>query len=103
MPVKDPVQFRDAIRAVKGKGVILLAYEGLKGKTAGDSLGKALRASPGADVHVFVGPEGGFTQDEVDLALADGAVVFGLGPRILRAEAAAAAALALVQYELGGI
>ena len=103
--VREPVQFRDAIRACKDKGAVLLAWEGLKGRSARESVHQALshrKASP-LDVHLFIGPEGGFTDDEVELARADGAVVLGLGPRVLRAETAAAAALAVVQYELGGL
>ncbi len=104
-PVKDPVQFRDAVRSLKGKGLILLAYEGMKGSGAAESIAPSLRAmkSTGGSVSIFFGPVGGFSDEEVELARAEGAAVFGLGPRVLRAEAAAAAALAAVQYELGGI
>lgn len=107
--VREPRQFRDVIRELKGKGLLLLAWEGKKGSAAGDTLGPALREAGRArgsgplDVHLFVGPEGGFTEEEVELAEAEGATVFGLGPRVLRAETAAAAALAIVQYELGGL
>ena len=55
------------------------------------------------EVSLFIGPEGGFSDEEVEMAEAEGAVVFGLGPRVLRAETAAIAAAALVQYELGGV
>jgi 16S rRNA (uracil1498-N3)-methyltransferase len=107
--VREPAQFRDAIRACKDKGLVLLAWEGLKGSTSGDVLRPALREAErhrgkeAIDVHLFIGPEGGFSEEEVELAEAEGALVFGLGPRILRAETAAAAAVTLVQYELGGL
>jgi len=45
----------------------------------------------GADVVAAVGPEGGFTEEEVDSARAAGWEVVGLGPRILRVETAAMA------------
>lgn len=45
---------------------------------------------------VIVGPEGGFTPGEVSAALARGAIQAHLGPRVLRAETAALAALAVV-------
>ncbi len=108
-PVRDAAQFRDAIRAVKDKGIALLAYEGMKGSVASQTLGPALRAAAAErgeaplEVSLFIGPEGGFSDEEVEMAEAGGAVVFGLGPRVLRAETAAIAAAALVQYELGGI
>ena len=51
----------------------------------------AARAPPR---YVLVGPEGGFTRDEIDGALRAGAVPAHLGRRVLRAETAALAALA---------
>lgn len=100
--LESPVEFRDAIRAAQGRGATLLAWEGLAGQPGGPALRRAL-ASAGEGVNLFVGPEGGFTEDEVELAKSLGALVFGLGPRILRAETAAFAACALVQYELGAL
>ncbi len=52
-------------------------------------------------VAVLVGPEGGFTDDEVLEAEAAGFVAVGLGPRILRTETAGLAAMSIIQYELG--
>jgi 16S rRNA (uracil1498-N3)-methyltransferase len=51
---------------------------------------------------VLIGPEGGFTEEERALLLRRGGVVrLALGPRILRADTAAVAALSLVQAVLG--
>ena len=51
---------------------------------------------------VVVGPEGGFTDQERALVAAhDSCVRISLGPRILRADTAAVAALAVVQSALG--
>ncbi len=51
---------------------------------------------------VLVGPEGGFSPAERDRLRAHGNVIpVGLGPRILRADTAAAAALTLVQAVWG--
>lgn len=52
---------------------------------------------PPAGVAVFVGPEGGFTEQERQALREAGAMGLSLGPRTLRAETAAVAALALVQ------
>ena len=50
---------------------------------------------------VLIGPEGGFTQDERERLMIAGAIRLSLGPRILRADTAGVAALALVQATLG--
>jgi 16S rRNA (uracil1498-N3)-methyltransferase len=51
---------------------------------------------------VLIGPEGGFTDEERALALRHPQVIrLSLGPRILRADTAAVAGLALVQAALG--
>lgn len=50
---------------------------------------------------VIIGPEGGFTPDEVDGATAAGVTIAGLGPRILRAETVAVAAAAVVLSRTG--
>jgi len=50
---------------------------------------------------LMLGPEGGFTGQEIEMAENSGFVVAGLGPRILRAETATLAACAIVQYLFG--
>jgi 16S rRNA (uracil1498-N3)-methyltransferase len=62
----------------------------------------ALRAVTEAKIGVLVGPEGGFSDEERRLLTAQPFVTaIPLGPRILRADTAAVAALALVQATLG--
>jgi 16S rRNA (uracil1498-N3)-methyltransferase len=50
---------------------------------------------------ICIGPEGGWDSGEIGQAKDAGCQVFGLGSRILRAETAAIAALAIVQHRLG--
>ncbi len=50
---------------------------------------------------LMLGPEGGFTQHEIQMAENNGFVLAGLGPRILRAETATLAAVTLAQYIYG--
>ena len=66
------------------------------------------KAPPGYDGHwppfsvnLFVGPEGGFTADEVGIARRYNLVPVSLGPRILRAETAGLVAASAILYELG--
>ena len=60
------------------------------------------RDAPPQSVALLIGPEGGFEAQEVDLAQQCGIQVVTLGPRILRAETAALAALAIVLSALEG-
>lgn len=76
----------------------IIFYEG----TTSILLGKITNHQPQRAM-VIVGPEGGFAPEEVAEAEAQGFHAVGLGPRILRAETAALAASALVQYHFGDI
>jgi 16S rRNA (uracil1498-N3)-methyltransferase len=59
-------------------------------------------AASGGPAGILTGPEGGFTPEEIDLVLrCPDAIAVGLGPRILRAETAALAALAVWQAVAG--
>jgi 16S rRNA (uracil1498-N3)-methyltransferase len=51
-------------------------------------------------VAAWIGPEGDFTGEELDLIRATGARPIGLGPLVLRSETAALCALAVIAYEL---
>ena len=62
----------------------------------------ALRTCRGRPLGLLIGPEGGFSQAERDrLAALEGALTISLGPRILRADTAAIAALAVIQAACG--
>ena len=64
------------------------------------ALKSSQKASNGIDV--LIGPEGGFAEDERELLLRQPNILrLALGPRILRADTAGVAALALVQAALG--
>ena len=83
------------------EGVLaLMPYEAEKDH----SLEEALRPWQGAaprEVRLVIGPEGGFAPEEVALARERGLELVSLGPRTLRVETAALAALAIVLYALG--
>lgn len=54
-------------------------------------------------IFAVLGPEGGFSSNEVDLARAHGFFTASLGPRILRAQTATVAAVAILQFLYGDI
>jgi 16S rRNA (uracil1498-N3)-methyltransferase len=60
-------------------------------------------ARPAAGVTVLIGPEGGLTDEEAQAAMAAGFTAVRLGPRVLRTETAAIAALAVLQREFGDL
>jgi 16S rRNA (uracil1498-N3)-methyltransferase len=54
-------------------------------------------------IGVFIGPEGGYTEDEIAFASKHGVRPVTLGPRILRTETAGLTVLSILMYELGNI
>ena len=96
--VAEPLAFKAAI----GEADRLLVFcdEDAEVKDPVAALADAART--GAPLAVLIGPEGGFAGEERDALLRRPNVVrIALGPRILRADTAAVAALALVQAVLG--
>lgn len=68
--------------------------------TAKETLGK--RPKPNG-IELIIGPEGGFTEDEIALCERTNITTATLGPRILRAETACVSALTLIQYHYGDL
>lgn len=90
-------------RQTEGLSLILWEDEGtraLRHVLRTPPLGRE-RHWPPLTINLFVGPEGGFAPNEVDLARRYGLVTVTLGPRILRTETAGIVAAAVVLYDLG--
>jgi 16S rRNA (uracil1498-N3)-methyltransferase len=64
---------------------------------------EGIRRQKPFSVNLFVGPEGGFTEQEVALARQYGILPVSLGPRILRAETAGLVAASAILYALGDL
>lgn len=60
------------------------------------------RIMPGQHIGFFIGPEGGFDEGEIRLALEAGAQPITLGKRILRTETAGFTVLSILMYQLEG-
>ena len=69
-------------------------------QAAAGNLGRAAQAAI-LDAEIAIGPEGGFTSDELEAFRVTGFSQIGLGPRILRAETAAIAAVVWLQARFG--
>ena len=79
-------------------GVKILLWE-----KEGQNLKSVLRRHLTQKIYVVVGPEGGFTQEEVEWAKKKGFIPVKLGHRILRTETAAITIVGILQYELGDL
>jgi len=91
--VDDPVPLRDSLAMVTAGTKLLMAETEQE-----NSLWKQLTSVPVdqlASVALAIGPEGGWAPEEMQLFAANGWKPVTLGPRILRAETAAIAALAV--------
>ena len=90
--------FMEALKSCEGEGLKILLYE-----KKGENLKDVLRQHPSKRIYAMVGPEGGFTEEEVKLAKDEGFVLVKLGQRTLRTETASIALVAILQYELGDL
>ena len=90
--------FEEALHFCEGEGLKIVLWE-----KEGRALREALRGLHPARVYGMVGPEGGLTEREIEMAKAAGFIPVKLGQRILRTETAAMALVAILQYELGDL
>ena len=90
--IKSAVGFAEAIQMASDSELFLLCYEG----DGTLPLGKILRQydTLPTTISIMIGSEGGFSQNEVEKAKECGAVLAGLGNRILRTETASGFVLA---------
>lgn len=96
--VSDVVTFAQAVKMAENCQIKLLPYE------CADGMEKTKRLieniTPGQDIAVFIGPEGGFDLDELELAKEAGCEIITLGKRILRTETAGMMLLSVLMYHL---
>ena len=93
------MKFKDALRhACQNNQAVIVLWECEQTRTLGDALGM----HPGlARAALFIGPEGGISAEEIALAQAEHLSTVTLGPRVLRVETAAIAAVTLAMYIAG--
>jgi 16S rRNA (uracil1498-N3)-methyltransferase len=95
--IQDPVKLSDHVKkASNAKRIVLAEQE--RSATLRGALAEAIAAAGAEmpDLELAIGPEGGWASEEEALFDANGWQAVSLGPRILRAETAAIAALAVV-------
>lgn len=96
--ITSVMSFREAVEYASDLDVKLIPYELAEGMEATRNLIGGIR--PGQSVAVFIGPEGGFAPEEVELAAERGFLPVTLGKRILRTETAGMTVLSVLMYHL---
>lgn len=101
VPEIHPVcSFKNALEYARDCEVKLIPYE------LAEDIGKTKEIvesiAPGESVAIFIGPEGGFTEEEVEMAKACGITPITLGKRILRTETAGMTLLSILMFHLEG-
>lgn len=103
--VLSAISFRDLVQGVLEKhSLVLLAYE--KSQLSQGILALLKQHPDSTDIAIIIGPEGGVSEQECQMAVDNGVHLVNLGPRILRAETAglvAATGVLFVNGELGEI
>ncbi len=95
-----PENFEQVLeKSLRSHALCLIAWEDAENNPL--ALKRCVQEYQGASIAVFVGPEGGFSEDEINLARKTGCQVISLGKRILRMETAAILFPALVLHDMG--
>ncbi len=96
--VREPIPFWKAVEEASSMEVKLIPYELAEGM---DRTRERMENLPeNADIAVFIGPEGGFDEKEIELAMQNGIEAITLGKRILRTETAGFTVMAWIMYQL---
>ena len=90
--------YKEALSYASDKEHILVPFEHAENMQATRDALNAVK--PGEQVAIFIGPEGGFEDEEIAQAENCGAQAITLGRRILRTETAGMAVLAMLGYVL---
>lgn len=93
MEVLLPMSFAELLSQISGHDLTVFAYE------CADAPLKPVLQTGADNIAVIIGCEGGFSEKEAEQIIAAGAKCVSLGNRILRAETAAIALLAITAYE----
>ena len=95
--VKPVMSFKDAIDYAKNLEGVLIPYEKAEGMNKTREIIKGLKGKK--SVGIFIGPEGGFDEQEIEAAMNSGVEPVTLGRRILRTETAGLTMLSILMFE----
>ena len=94
--VSEMLTFKNAVKELCKAEMPILLYE-----HADYPLRGCMEKYSGGKIAIFVGAEGGFSEEEAEFAVKSGAFSASLGPRILRCETAPVAAISAIMYAAG--
>jgi 16S rRNA (uracil1498-N3)-methyltransferase len=95
--IAEPILFRDFFSTYKNTNGLIFSE-----KEENRKLREVLTGFKNfKEITLIVGPEGGFSQEEVTSSIEKGFTAVSLGTRILRTETAPITVLSIIQYELG--
>ena len=92
--VSEVLTFKQAVDLAKSLDLFAVPYECASGMQATKDFLSKIKS--GFSVGVFIGPEGGFSDNEINLATSSGGTTVSLGKRILRTETASITTLSML-------
>ena len=97
--VNEPLSFKEVMNQIKDRdgALNILFYENANGII---NTKKAFSDKNYKEINIIIGPEGGFSNEEIDFAVNSKVNILSLGERILRTETAAVTALSIAMYEM---
>jgi 16S rRNA (uracil1498-N3)-methyltransferase len=96
--IHEVLSFKEALQMAKELDINVIPYECAKGMDGTREIFGSIK--PSMSVGIFIGPEGGFEESEVEEAKALGVHPVTLGKRILRTETAGLTTLSILMYLL---
>ncbi|MGM9974629.1 MAG: 16S rRNA (uracil(1498)-N(3))-methyltransferase [Clostridiaceae bacterium] len=100
--VLEPMSFENLLGDLKDYDLVIVPYENQENYGLKTAL-KYKDVSNIDKIAIVIGPEGGFTEEEINSLKDIGAEIITLGPRILRTETAGVVTVSLLQYEMGDL
>ena len=104
--VLEPIEFDEVLEKINSLDLLIVPYENANNfgiKTLINELRKENNIDNIKNIGIFVGPEGGIEEDEIERLKDKEAYIVTLGKRILRTETAGFVATSLIQYELSDL
>ena len=98
--VTMPMTMKEAVVYAKGMTLACIPYELAEGMADTKRFIEEMCEKKSGSLGIFIGPEGGFTKEEVELAGVSGVRAVSLGRRILRTETAGMTMLSVIMYNL---